>query len=58
MQEINRQQVSTSQQAVDVSKKLRGQELLLRIWSDGNSRFMTVSHEVKKPHVPVTPTRD
>jgi serine protease Do len=58
MQEINRQQVSNSQQAVDVSRKLRGQELLLRIWADGNSRFMSVGHEVRKPHVPVTPTRD
>lgn len=58
MQEINRQQVYSSQQAVDVSRRLRGQELLLRIWSDGNSRFMSVSHELKKPHVPVIPTRD
>jgi serine protease Do len=58
MQEINREQVHTSQQAVDLSKKLRGQELLLRVWSDGASRFMTVSHEVKKLHTPATPSRD
>jgi hypothetical protein len=58
MQEINREQVNTSQQAVDVSRKLRGQELLLRIWADGNSRFMTVGHEARKHHVPVIPTRD
>ncbi|MGZ4961789.1 MAG: Do family serine endopeptidase [Limisphaerales bacterium] len=58
MQEINNQQVRTSQQAVDVSRKLRGQELLLRIWSDGGSRFMTVNRETKKLHTPVTPLRD
>ncbi len=58
MQEINREQVRTSQQAVDISRKLRGQELLLRVWSDGGSRFMTVSHETKKLHAPVTPSRD
>jgi serine protease Do len=58
MQEINRQQVVNSDQAVDVSKKLRGQELLLRVWSDGNSRFMAVGHEARKLHVPVAPSRD
>ncbi|MDB6056817.1 MAG: DegQ family serine endoprotease [Verrucomicrobiales bacterium] len=58
MQEINHEQVQTSQQAVDVSRKLRGQELLLRIWSDGGSRFMTVNREAKKLHAPVTPLRD
>jgi serine protease Do len=58
MQEINREQVRTSQQAVDVSRKLRGQELLLRIWSDGGSRFMTVNRETRKLRAPVTPTRD
>ena len=39
MQEINNEQVRSSQQAVDVSRRLRGQELLLRIWSDGEKSF-------------------
>jgi serine protease Do len=58
MQEINHKQVYTSQQAVDVSRQLRGQELLLRVWSDGGSRFMAINREPRKLHTPITPTRD
>lgn len=58
MQEINHEQVYNSQQAVEVSKRLRGQELLLRVWSDGGSRFMSVNREARKLHAPVMPIRD
>lgn len=58
MQEINHQQVYSSQQAVDVSRRLRGQELLLRVWSDGGSRFMAINREGRKLHTPIMPTRD
>ena len=58
MQEINNQQVVSSQQAVEVSRQLRGQELLLRVWSDGGSRFMSVNREARKLHAPITPIRD
>jgi serine protease Do len=58
MQEINSEQVRTSQQAVEVSRRLRGQELLLRIWSDAGGHFVTVNRETKNLHPPVTPTRD
>lgn len=58
MQEINHQQVSNSQQAVDMSRRLRGQELLLRVWSNDGSHFMAINREARKLHTPVTPTRD
>jgi serine protease Do len=58
MQEIDREKVANSQQAVDVSHRLKGQDLLLRVWSDGGSRFMSIGHEITRLHAPVIPTRD
>ena len=59
IQEISRQAVRDSDQAISLSRKLESSgELLLRVWSDGNSRFLAVSRDHKKLHPPLTPSRE
>ena len=40
--EINRQRVTNADEAVRLSEKIRGRSVLLRIWSQGGSRYVLV----------------
>ncbi|MCX7866023.1 MAG: DegQ family serine endoprotease [Limisphaera sp.] len=40
--EINRQRVTSADQAVRISQNLRGDRVLLRVWSNGASRFLVI----------------
>jgi serine protease Do len=42
--EINRQAVKNADDAVDLSKKVKGNRVLLRVWRDGGSTFITVNN--------------
>ncbi len=42
IQEINRQKVKDAEQAVEMTKKTEEKRTLLRVWRDGNSRFVVV----------------
>jgi serine protease Do len=42
--EINRQTVRSAEDAVDLSKKAKGNRVLLRVWRDGGSFFITVNN--------------
>jgi len=42
--EINRQPVSNADDAVDLSKKAKGNRVLLRLWRDGGIFFITVNN--------------
>jgi NADPH-dependent 2,4-dienoyl-CoA reductase/sulfur reductase-like enzyme len=41
--EINRQPVANSSEAVDISKKITGDDLLLRVCRDGKNRFLLIN---------------
>ncbi len=41
--EINRRPVSNADEAVELSKNLQGDRVLLRVWSRGNSRYVVIS---------------
>jgi serine protease Do len=43
IQEINRHAVSSAEEAIDLSRGRRGDRLLLRVWSDGNSRYVVIT---------------
>jgi serine protease Do len=40
--EINRQRVTTADEAVQRSEKIKGDRVLLRVWSGGGSRYLVV----------------
>ena len=42
IQEINRKQVSTADQAVELSEKIKNEKVLLRVWSKGGSHYLVV----------------
>lgn len=46
--EINRKPVSGAKEAVDLSEKAKGPETLLRIYSRGNARFLSVENGVNE----------
>ena len=58
IQEINRDTVRNSKEAVSMSRKLGGNELLLRIWSEGSSRYLTINRAGKKLHAPLVPSKE
>jgi serine protease Do len=58
LQELNRQTVRNSQQAISLSRKLNAGEMLMRVWSEGNSRYLTISQERTKLHPPLIPSRE
>jgi serine protease Do len=42
IQEINRQPVGSADEAVRLSERIKGDRVLLRVWSQGGSRFAVV----------------
>jgi len=40
--EINRQRVTNADEAVRLSEQVKGNRVLLRVWSQGGSRFLVV----------------
>ena len=40
IQEINRKPVKSASEAVELSEKIKGEKILLRVWSNGGSRFI------------------
>ena len=42
IQEINRKQVSSADEAVQLSEKIKNDKVLLRVWSKGGSRYLVV----------------
>lgn len=48
IQEINRQPVTNAQEASSAIRKTSGQRLVLRLWSQGGSRFVVVDESEKK----------
>lgn len=45
IQEINRKVVSNAQEAIDLSNNAKGNKILLRVWSNGGSRYIAVENE-------------
>jgi serine protease Do len=48
IQEVNRQRVRDADTAIEASKKLKGNKVLLRVWSRGGSRYVVVESAEKK----------
>ena len=46
--EINRQRVNDADDAVGLSKKARGDRVLLHIWREGGSSFIVVNNKKEK----------
>ena len=42
IQEINRKPVRTAQEAINLTERVTDKTTLLRVWRDGNSRFVVV----------------
>jgi len=47
--EIDRKPVKNAEDAVKMSEKIKGDSVLLRIWTQGNRRFMTVENGRNEP---------
>jgi len=45
IQEINRKPVKNAEEAIDLSAKIKGDKILLRVWSQGGSRFIAVNED-------------
>jgi len=48
IQEINRQRIRNSEDAVAATKNLKGKKILLRVYSQGFSRFLVVDETKSK----------
>jgi serine protease Do len=48
IQEINRHPVNNADDAVELSKNAKGDRILLRVWSQGRSRFVVVDNSPEK----------
>jgi serine protease Do len=48
LREINRQPVRNAEDAVELSKNIKSPRILLRIWRNGGSLFVTVDNAKKK----------
>lgn len=46
--EINRQNVTSADEAVELSEKIKGDRVLLRVWSNGGSRYVVLENKSKK----------
>jgi len=46
--EINRQRVTGADEAVELSEKIKGDRLLLRVWGNGGSRYVIVETKSKR----------
>jgi S1-C subfamily serine protease len=46
--EINRQSVRNADEAVDLSNKANGRVIVLRIWREGHTTYLTVSNQKQK----------
>ena len=46
--EINHQPVHNADEAVDLSKNAKGRRVLLKIWRDGSTFFLTVDNQKQK----------
>jgi serine protease Do len=45
--EINHEKVKAADEAIDLSKKVKGKSVLLRVWSKGARRYVVVEEEKK-----------
>ncbi len=46
--EINRQPVTNAQEAIEASKHAKSKRTLVRLWSNGGSRYLVVDETPKK----------
>jgi serine protease Do len=51
IQEINRKPVKDAQEAVELSEKIKGDKILLRVWSNGGSHFIAVNESGQRDKV-------
>ena len=47
IQEINRQQVNGADEAIRLSERIKGERVLLRVWSQGGSRYVVLEAKSK-----------
>jgi serine protease Do len=48
IQEVNRRPIRSAEDAVEATKSLGRQKILLRVWSNGGSRFLVVDESKSK----------